>query len=41
MDTQRNILSLAKDAGFKLKGKIDMTTMQYDNQYLYIMYKPQ
>ncbi len=40
MDTQHNILSLAKDEGFKLKGKIDMTTMQYDNQYLYILYKP-
>tara|TARA_Y100000813_G_scaffold198107_1_gene185046 strand:+ start:436 stop:1368 length:933 start_codon:yes stop_codon:yes gene_type:complete len=40
MDTQKNILSMAKGAGFILKGKIDMVSAQYQYQYLYILYKP-
>lgn len=40
MDTQKNILSMAKQAGFILHGKIDMVTAQYQYQYLYILYKP-
>ena len=41
METQRHILSLAKQRGFILKGKIDMTGCQYEYQYIYIMYKPE
>ena len=41
MDTQKNILSLAKNVGFILKGKIDLIGCQYEYQYLYIMYKPE
>ena len=40
METQNYILSLAKQTGFILKGKIDMRTCQYEYQYIYIMYKP-
>lgn len=40
MDTQKNILSLAKEVGFILKGKIDMVSCMYEYQYLYILYKP-
>jgi SAM-dependent methyltransferase len=41
MAPQRDILSMAKDAGFILKDKIDMTPCQYADQYLYILQKPQ
>lgn len=41
METQKHILSLAKNIGFILQGKIDMVTTQYQNQYLYLLYKPQ
>jgi len=41
MDTQKHILSLAKNVGFILKGKIDLIGCQYEYQYLYIMYKPE
>ena len=40
MDTQKNILSLAKEEGFVFKGKVDMTRMQYNYQYVYILQKP-
>lgn len=40
MAPQRNILSMAKDAGFLLKDKLDMTMCQYADQYLYILQKP-
>jgi len=40
MPTQKHILSLAKSAGFILKGKVDMVSAQYEYQYLYILYKP-
>ncbi len=41
MSTQREILSLAKDIGFILRGKVDMTKCQYSDQYLYILQKPE
>ena len=41
METQKHILSIAKNIGFILQGKIDMITAQYQNQYLYLLYKPQ
>ena len=40
METQKHILGLAKNIGFILQGKIDMVTAQYQNQYLYLLYKP-
>ena len=39
MDTQRHILSLAKDVGFSLLGKIDLNIIQYEYNYLYILQK--
>ena len=39
--TQKYILSLAKDVGFILLGKIDMISVQYEYQYLYILQKPE
>lgn len=41
METQKNILSKAKDAGFILEGKIDMVYCKYEYQYIYILYKPE
>lgn len=41
MDTQKNILSIAKSVGFILEGKFDMIKCQYDYQYLYILKKPE
>lgn len=41
MPTQKKILSLAKETGFILKGKIDLVTVQYEYQYIYILYKPE
>ncbi len=41
MPTQKHILSLAKSAGFIMKGKVDMVSTQYEYQYLYILYKPE
>ena len=41
METQKQILSVAKEAGFILKAKIDLTRCLYDNQYLYLLYKPE
>lgn len=40
MDTQRDILKLAKKNGFILQGNIDMVNCQYEYQYIYILYKP-
>ena len=39
METQHNIIQIALKAGFLLEGKIDLTPVQYENQYLYILYK--
>ena len=41
METQKHILSLAKNVGFILQGKIDMVTAQYQYQYIYLLYKGQ
>tara|TARA_B100000989_G_C19433916_1_gene424282 strand:- start:41 stop:976 length:936 start_codon:yes stop_codon:yes gene_type:complete len=41
MEPQKHILSIAKNIGFILKGKIDMVSTQYHNQYLYLLYKPE
>ena len=41
MPTQKHILSLAKETGFILLGKIDMVMAQYEYQYLYILQKPE
>ena len=40
METQKHILSQAKEVGFILLGKIDMISTQYEYQYLYILQKP-
>ena len=40
MESQNKIISIAKSTGFILKGKIDMTRVQYEHQYIYIFYKP-
>jgi SAM-dependent methyltransferase len=40
METQKSILSMAKEAGFILHSKVDMVTCQQDSQYLYILQKP-
>ncbi len=41
MHTQKHILSIAKENGFILLGKIDMVPVQYEYQYLYILQKPE
>jgi SAM-dependent methyltransferase len=41
MIPQKSIISLAKQAGFILKGKVNMVATQYEYQYLYLMYKPE
>ena len=41
MSTQRDILSLAKDIGFILRGKVNLTNCQYSDQYLYFLQKPE
>ena len=41
METQESILHQAKDAGFILQGKIDLMQCSYENQYLYILVKPE
>jgi len=40
MNTQKHILGVAKQEGFILLGQIDMSPIQYDYQYLYILQKP-
>ena len=40
MDSQKEILGLAKDAGFILKGKSAMTSCTYEYQYLYYLQRP-
>ena len=40
MPTQSEIIGQAKDVGFNLLAKIDMKTCQYDNQYMYVLYRP-
>ena len=40
MDTQKDILGFAKDAGFILQSKTDMTICTYEYHYLYYLQKP-
>jgi len=40
MPTQKKILSLAADAGFKLISKSEMSSIQYNNQFIYFLQKP-
>ena len=39
MESQKDILAIAKRVGFKLKGHVDMSSCQYHTQYLYILRK--
>lgn len=41
METQKHILSIAKNIGFILQGKINMVSAQYQYQYIYLLYKPE
>jgi SAM-dependent methyltransferase len=41
MESQEDILRQAQDAGFIIQGKIDLLHCSYENQYLYILVKPQ
>lgn len=40
MEPHDQILALAKQSGFIVKGKIDLMPVQYDHQYLYLLYRP-
>ena len=40
METQKDILFKAKNAGFILLAKVDMASIDYNHQYLYILQKP-
>ena len=40
MESQKNILSKARNAGFIENAQIDMAGCQYENQYLFILQKP-
>jgi len=40
MESQKEILVMAQEAGFILEGQIDLIKTQYEYQYLYILIKP-
>jgi len=40
MPTQKHILELARDSGFTLLSKIKMDKIKYDDQFIYILKKP-
>jgi len=40
MESEKDILTLAKNAGFIVKGKIDLIKAGYEYQYLYLFQKP-
>jgi SAM-dependent methyltransferase len=40
MESQKDILIMAQEAGFILQGQIDLIRAQYEYQYLYILIKP-
>ena len=40
MPTIKTVLAMAKDAGFIVKGQVDMSKVGYEYQYLYILQKP-
>ena len=37
----KTIIQEAKNAGFIVQGKIDLTPVEYEYQYLYVLYKPE
>jgi SAM-dependent methyltransferase len=41
MEDTQHILSNAQNAGFIIQGKVDLSHIKYDYQYLYILVKPQ
>ena len=41
MESQKEILTQAKDAGFILKENIDLVNCQHEYEYIYILYKPE
>ena len=41
MESQKEILAQAKNAGFILKENIDMVNCQHEYEYIYILYKPE
>lgn len=41
MEDEQDIVNLAQDIGFIVQGKVDMMACAYDNQYLYILVKPE
>lgn len=41
MESEQDILSIAKNTGFIIKGKIDLIKSGYEYQYLYIFQKPE
>jgi len=40
MPSHEKIVNLAQEAGFITEGKIDLSPVNYENQYIYIFYKP-
>jgi len=40
MNTQSEILDIAKEVGFIIDSKIDLMNCQYDSQYVYVLQKP-
>jgi ubiquinone/menaquinone biosynthesis C-methylase UbiE len=40
MNTQSDILDIAKSVGFIIDSKIDLLNCQYDSQYIYVLQKP-
>lgn len=41
MNSENDIINMAQDSGFLVQGKIDLMDCAYENQYLYILVKPQ
>ena len=40
MESDKQIIEMAKKAGFYLEGKIDLLRVAYEYQYLYVFVKP-
>ena len=41
MESEANILTMAKNAGFIILGKVDLIKVGYEYQYLYVLQKPE
>jgi len=41
MESQKNILAKAKEAGFIMKETVDLVNCQHEYEYIYILYKPE